>query len=128
MAETNKCPFCDAFAEGSRVKLSTQYFFVVLDEYPVNKGHALIIPKRHQPDIFSLDMPEWEILLHTIDRTKKYLDQEFHPDGYNIGINCGEAAGQTIPHLHIHVIPRYKGDVENPRGGVRNFKKPLVEY
>ena len=63
-----------------------------------------------------------------LQAVKRRLDEEFHPDGYNIGINCGEAAGQTIPHLHIHVIPRYKGDVENPRGGIRNFKMPLVEY
>lgn len=128
MTEKNECLFCDALVEGSRVKLDTQYFFVILDEFPVNKGHALIIPKRHQPDVFSFETYEWEILLHTIDRTKEYLDREFHPDGYNIGINCGEAAGQTVQHLHIHMIPRYKGDVENPRGGIRNFKKPLVEY
>jgi diadenosine tetraphosphate (Ap4A) HIT family hydrolase len=56
------------------------------------------------------------------------LDHEHHPDGYNVGVNCGEVAGQTIFHLHIHLIPRYKGDVENPRGGIRNFKKALVPY
>lgn len=128
MAEKNACLFCDALTEGLRIKLSTQYFFVVLDEYPVNKGHALIIPKRHQPDIFSLDTSEWGELGQTIKYAKAYLDHEFHPDGYNIGINCGEAAGQTIPHLHVHVIPRYKGDMDNPRGGIRNFKTPLVEY
>ena len=128
MAETDECPFCDALVDGSRVKLTTQHWFVVLDEYPVNKGHALIVLKRHQPDFFLLTPIEWECLGYTIDWTKNYLDQEFRSDGYNIGINCGEAAGQTIPHLHIHVIPRYKGDVENPRGGIRNFKTPLVPY
>ena len=128
MAETDECPFCDALAEDSRVKLNTGHWFVVLDNHPVNKGHALIIPKRHQPDIFSVDRYEWAVLMDAIDQTKEYLDQEFHPDGYNIGINCGEAAGQTVQHLHIHVIPRYKGDMENPRGGIRNFKTPLIPY
>lgn len=130
MIKVNECLFCEILSEGSRVQLSTEYFFVILDEYPVNKGHALIIPKWHQPDLFSLDGFQfpWGALGYTIDRTKEYLDGEFHPDGYNIGINCGKAAGQTIEHLHIHIIPRYKGDVKNPRGGIRNFKTPLVKY
>ncbi len=128
MAETDECPFCDALVDGSRVKLTTQHWFVVRDNYPVSMGHSLIIPKRHQPDLFSVNRYEWEALMYAIDQTRDELEQEFHPDGYNIGVNCGEAAGQTIPHLHIHVIPRYKGDVENPRGGIRNFKTPLVPY
>lgn len=128
MTEADECLFCEMFSEGSRVVFTTSDYFVIFDGYPVNKGHVLIIPKEHRPDVFSLEMGEWETLLYTIKRTKEYLDREFHPDGYNIGINCGEAAGQTIPHLHIHVIPRYTGDVENPRGGIRNFKIPLVPY
>lgn len=121
------CVFCDAFAGGSRVVLTTDDYFVILDEYPVNRGHALIITKRHVPDLFSLNQSEGEFS-DAIELTKDYLDENFHPDGYNIGINCGEAAGQTIPHFHIHMIPRYKGDVENPRGGIRNFKTPLIKY
>ena len=126
--ETEKCVFCEALIEGSRVVFTTQSFFIIYDQYPVNRGHILIIPKRHVPDVFLLDNFEWEILGYTLDRAKEYLDNKFHPDAYNIGINCGETAGQTVMHAHIHIIPRYNGDVENPRGGIRNFKKPLVEY
>lgn len=85
MTETNKCQFCDALTEGLRIKLTTQYFFVILDNYPVNKGHALIVSKRHASNFFSLTPIEWEVLGYTIDWTKAYLDEEFHPDGYNIG-------------------------------------------
>lgn len=122
------CYFCQIFADNSRTIFDTRLFFVILDNYPVNQGHALIIPKRHQPDIFSLNHNEWENLPVALERTKKYLDKQFHPDGYNLGVNCGEAAGQSIFHLHIHLIPRYKGDVKNPRGGIRNFKKALRKY
>lgn len=122
------CRFCDLYASGNEIIINTRCFFVTFDNYPVNRGHALVIPKRHCPDILSLDAGEWEDLLVAIERTKVYIYRIFEPDGYNIGINCGEAAGQTIFHLHIHIIPRYKGDVENPRGGIRNFKRPLREY
>lgn len=87
-----------------------------------------MIPKRHVPDFFGLNIKEWEDLPCIMRRTKMVLDETLHPDGYNISINCGEAAGQTVFHCHIHLIPRYAGDVENPRGGIRNFKKPLVQY
>jgi diadenosine tetraphosphate (Ap4A) HIT family hydrolase len=126
--EQNNCLFCEVFSEKKRVVFDSEYFFVILDNFPVSKGHALVIPKRHQADIFSVTGGEWGDLSQMLQRTKTYLDNEYKPDGYNIGINCGEAAGQTIFHLHIHIIPRYKGDVEKPRGGIRNFKKPLAEY
>lgn len=94
----------------------------------MNEGHSLIILERHYPDIFELSWPEWKDLQDVIEHAKSYLDEKFHPDGYNVGVNCGEAAGQTVFHLHIHLIPRYNGDVDNSRGGIRNFKKPLVAY
>lgn len=122
------CLFCDRCATGIETIINTKYFFVVFDNFPVNRGHALIIPRRHCRDIFALNADEWKDLPMAIERTKKYLDRLYEPDGYNIGINCGEAAGQTVFHLHIHIIPRYEGDVENPRGGIRNFKRPLKDY
>jgi diadenosine tetraphosphate (Ap4A) HIT family hydrolase len=79
----------------------------------------LIIPRRHMEDLWSSTSKERQALGDLLEECKKHLDKMFAPAGYNIGINCGEAAGQTIFHLHIHLIPRYIGDIENPRGGVR---------
>ena len=89
------------------------------DGYPVSQGHTLIIPRRHVQSLFDCSTEERQALLALLDQAKAQLDAEFHPDGYNIGINHGEAAGQTVMHLHIHLIPRYKGDKDDPRGGVR---------
>ena len=88
----------------------------------------LIMPKRHFAGYFEATQDEILAFYDLTKKIKKLLDSEFRPDGYNIGINIGEAAGQTIFHLHIHVIPRYTGDIKNPRGGIRKLKKPLVEY
>jgi len=92
----------------------------------------LIIPFRHFASYFDATREEKLAILELIDRAKEFLDREFKPDGYNIGVNVGEAAGQTIMHVHIHVIPRYAGDTEDPTGGVRNvipergnYKKPV---
>lgn len=101
---------------------------MILDKFPVNKGHSLVIPKRHCTDIFVLNPEEWMDFPFTIEKTKSMLDREFKPDGYNVGMNCGETAGQTILHAHIHVIPRYRGDGASPQGGIRNFKESLVPY
>ncbi len=120
----NNCLFC---AVASRV-LENQGFYAIPDRYPVNPGHLLIISKRHTPDIFGLDETEFMNLHEIITRAKQMLDAKYEPDGYNLGVNCGEAAGQTINHFHLHIIPRFKGDVENPRGGVRNLKEPLERY
>lgn len=122
----NNCLFCDSQLMKSRMVLSGRYWFMIMDNFPVGRGHALIILNRHCPDIFNLALQEWKELQYFIDHAKEYLDEKFNPDGYNIGVNCGETAGQTVFHLYIHLIPRYGGDVENPRGGIRNFKKPLV--
>jgi len=79
----------------------------------------LIIPKKHFSNYFEADSQTKEQLWKLIEECKEIVDNKYNPDGYNIGVNCGEASGQTIMHLHIHLIPRYKGDIENPRGGVR---------
>jgi diadenosine tetraphosphate (Ap4A) HIT family hydrolase len=119
------CNFCE-LTEKEKV-LSTEYFFAILDRAPVTKGHALIILKDHKETPFLLTEAEWREVPIALEKIKEYIEKSCNPDGYNIGINSGKAAGQTVPHLHIHVIPRYKGDMENPRGGVRNLMKPLEE-
>ena len=122
----NSCIFCD---EVQKTKyLENEYAYAVYDLFPVNHGHTLIIPKRHTKGPFDLDPEEILAMYDLLNQCKIILDDEFQPDGYNIGINYGDAAGQTIFHLHLHVIPRYKDDVIKPKGGIRNFKDPLVEY
>jgi len=82
-------------------------------------GHLLLLPYRHVADFFDATDAEQAALLALVREAKHLLDGRFRPDGYNVGVNVGEAAGQTVMHLHVHVIPRYAGDVEDPRGGVR---------
>ena len=88
----------------------------------------MIIPKRRFSSFFDATTEEVLAFNDLIQKVRKLIDDELRPEGYNLGINIGEAAGQTVFHMHIHLIPRYTGDVENPRGGIRQFKKPLVEY
>ena len=109
------CPFCNP--EG--IILSNDLAVAIYDRYPVNEGHMLIIPRRHVEDYWASIPEERRALGDMVEECKKHLDKMFRPDGYNIGINCGEAAGQTVMHLHVHLIPRYIGDIDNPRGGVR---------
>lgn len=111
------CIFCDI--DNSRIESENETAYAIYDGFPVNKGHMLIIPKKHIKDYFEINEQDKVGLWQLVDECKKIVDKEFNPDGYNIGINCGEAAGQTVMHSHIHLIPRYTGDIENPRGGVR---------
>ena len=111
------CPFCSLPSE--RIIASNELALVIRDGFPVSKGHTLIIPKRHMGSWFDTSADERTALFTLLDQAKLILDHEFKPDSFNIGINDGAAAGQTVPHLHIHLIPRYKGDQEDPRGGVR---------
>lgn len=122
----NDCLFCDIMME-SKV-LENKFFYAVFDRYPVNLGHLLIISKKHIPDLFGLDEVDFKHLYGIINLAKEMLDMKYKPAGYNVGVNCGDSAGQTILHFHLHIIPRYKNDIEDPRGGVRNIKKPLVYY
>lgn len=98
------------------------------DAYPISPGHTLIIPHRHVGSFFAIDVAERDALLALIEEAKRRLDKEFKPDGYNVGINDGAAAGQTVAHLHIHLIPRYAGDREDPRGGVRWIMPDKAKY
>ena len=94
--------------------------FAVRDAFPVSPGHTLVVPRRLVATWFDATRDEQHAILALVDTLKHALDAEFRPDGYNVGFNAGEAAGQTVLHLHIHVIPRYAGDVPDPRSGVRH--------
>ena len=98
------------------------------DDFPVNPGHFEVIPKRHVPTIFDTTNEEKLAIFDLINEAKKLIDKKYKPDGYNIGINNGESAGQTVMHLHVHLIPRFKGDVENPRGGIRGIIPEKQNY
>jgi diadenosine tetraphosphate (Ap4A) HIT family hydrolase len=100
----------------------------VRDAFPISPGHTLIIPKRHIGSFFDLSPDEREDLMSLVSNAKAELATEFKPDGFNIGINDGPVAGQTVPHLHIHLIPRYKGDMADPRGGVRWIIPDKADY
>tara|TARA_B100000989_G_scaffold293170_1_gene270141 strand:+ start:539 stop:898 length:360 start_codon:yes stop_codon:yes gene_type:complete len=102
--------------------------FAIYDGFPVSKGHVLVIPKRVVTEIFDLNDEEYSSCFNLVKDVKKILEEEFKPDGFNIGINNGEKAGQTIFHAHIHVIPRYSGDVDNPRGGIRHVIPGKGDY
>ena len=102
--------------------------FVIYDKFAVSKGHCLIIPKREYPVYFESTDEEIIGLNKLLFQTREYLKEKYNPDGFNIGINSGEYAGQTVFHMHIHLIPRYKNDVENPRGGVRNVIPGKGDY
>jgi len=115
--EHRDCPFCRVDLE--EVIIDNDLVFARFDRFPVSRGHLLIIPKRHFADYFEASQQEKMALMEVIDQAKRFLHNRFCPDGYNIGVNIGEAAGQTVMHLHVHVIPRYTGDVSDPRGGIR---------
>ena len=113
----NPCLFCK---DARGVSLSNELAYSARDSYPVSPGHTVVIPRRHVPTFFELTPEEINACMALINEERKLLDEEFKPDGYNIGVNIGQAAGQSIFHVHIHIIPRYTGDVENPQGGVRH--------
>jgi diadenosine tetraphosphate (Ap4A) HIT family hydrolase len=104
------------------------FFFIIKDGFPVNPGHLLIISNVLRKDFFDLSDDEKTQLPKTIEKAKEIIKQEFNPDGFNIGMNCGETAGQTVFHFHCHLIPRYIGDMENPRGGVRHVIPSKGKY
>lgn len=111
------CLFCK---DSRGVSLEHELAYSALDSYPVSPGHTLVIPRRHVASFFDLTPEEVNACMGLITEERMRLDEEFKPDGYNIGVNVGPAAGQSVFHVHIHIIPRYKGDVENPQGGVRH--------
>lgn len=113
----NPCLFCHPKAE--EIIEETETALLITDTYPVSPGHCIVIPKRHIATFFDSSEAENRDFHFLIKAARDYLDKKYQPDGYNIGSNNGLAAGQSVHHLHIHIIPRYTGDVENPKGGVR---------
>ena len=123
---TDKCIFCNLRDE--RIIYECNHIIAFIDTYPASPGHTLVVPKRHIPTYFDASEDEILAIGKAVQICKEFLDNEFNPDAYNIGINNGEAAGQSIKHLHVHIIPRYKGDVEDPKGGVRWILKNKANY
>jgi len=117
MADSKPCLFCTLPPE--RIIDSNEYGVVIRDAYPVTLGHTLIMPKRHVGSWFEITEQEQLALIRLQTQAQQNLQKEFNPDGYTLGINDGPAAGQTIPHLHMHLMPRYNSDLKDPRGGVR---------
>lgn len=120
------CPFCAL--PHHRIIGENKFSVLIRDGFPVSTGHSLVIPKRHVRSFFELTTEERTAMFSLLDEARSAAAQEFEPDGFNIGINDGPAAGQTVPHLHIHLIPRYEGDLPDPRGGVRWVIPSKADY
>jgi diadenosine tetraphosphate (Ap4A) HIT family hydrolase len=114
----NTCPFCRRI-EAREIVAENDLAAALVDAFPVTPGHRLIVPRRHESDFFSLGEDEQKAMLDLVKIVKAGLELEHRPDAYNIGINAGREAGQTLFHVHLHLIPRYRGDVADPRGGIR---------
>jgi len=121
------CVFCSERARAEALA-ANELAVAFSAGFPVSPGHALIVPRRHEPDFFSLSAEEQAAVIALVNPVRTVLDREFRPDGYNLGVNAGRAAGQTIMHTHLHVIPRYSGDVPEPRGGVRWVLPETARY
>ena len=111
------CIFCNPERE---IIVENESAIAVFDSFPVSPGHALVLPRRHVAMLWELEDAEYDRCFRLVRETQSILAMRYGPDGFNVGANCGEAAGQSVWHAHIHVIPRYKGDVADPRGGVRH--------
>jgi len=121
------CPFCNPELETELI-VESATAYAIYDKFPVSNGHALIIPKRHCVDYFDLTFKEQSACVFLMNTVKEIVSKKFNPDGFNIGVNIGEKAGQTINHVHIHLIPRYDGDVEEPKGGIRGVIPEKQKY
>ena len=123
---TRPCPFC--ILDPHRIVAEDELTVAYRDGFPVSLGHTVVIPRRHFATLFEATETEHLALLNMLAQAKAILDRLHQPDGYNIGINHGQAGGQSVPHLHIHLIPRYRGDKEDPRGGVRWILPDKAKY
>jgi diadenosine tetraphosphate (Ap4A) HIT family hydrolase len=126
LAESEQCPFCNVVA--TRILRESPLAIALSDAFPVSRGHCLVIPRRHVRSWFETSEDERHEMLRLLDDSRDALSGTCGPDGFNIGMNDGVAAGQTIPHLHVHLIPRYAGDVQDPRGGVRWVLPDRADY
>lgn len=118
------CLFCNP----AEVVLAGELVYARRDSFPVSPGHLLIIPHRHVADYFETTAQEQAAIVGMINRARDWLAREFSPDGFNVGVNCGKAAGQSVMHVHVHLIPRYTGDMDDPRGGVRGVIPDKQKY
>jgi len=125
--ENAECPFCNPDSQ-RELLLESATAYAMIDKFPVSNGHTIIIPKKHCTDYFQLTFKEQSACWFILNKAKEILKKRLNPDGFNVGININESAGQTISHAHIHLIPRYKGDVKEPRGGVRGVIPSKKEY
>jgi len=122
------CFFCDILKDDDRRVADSKFFSSRFSEVPVSDGNCEIWPKEHKEDWFDLSESEWFDLYRIIKSVKKEIEKKYNPDGYNLGFNVGVAGGQSQKHIHLHIIPRYKGDVKNPRGGIRNVIPDKGDY
>jgi len=111
------CPFCDVDPE--KIRDESEYAAAIRDVFPITEGHSLVVPRRHVQSIYDLEPGEQVDLWGLVALVRQSLLEQFRPDGFTIGVNDGAAAGQTVPHAHVHVVPRRSGDVGDPRGGLR---------
>lgn len=121
------CRFC-FFKNEKKFDLENELAFAFWDANPVSKGHIIFMTKRHVKDFFETTAEERVAIFELIDKAKSIIDEKYKPTGYNIGMNCGVSAGQTVMHIHVHLIPRYDGDVKDPRGGVRGVIPEKKDY
>jgi diadenosine tetraphosphate (Ap4A) HIT family hydrolase len=126
MADNQVCPFCNV--DPRRVLHASAAAMALTDAYPVSPGHCLIVPRRHVASWFDASDEERAQMLALLDSARRSIQDTHQPAGFNIGINEGTTAGQTVPHLHIHLIPRYEGDVPDPRGGIRWVLPKRADY
>lgn len=122
-----KCIFCN-IKKIDKIICESEHVIAFLDLYPVTPGHTLIIPKEHVINYFDISPALQNEMWNLVNRCKEILDNTYHPNGYNIGININKSAGQTILHTHIHLIPRYSGDTQDPKGGVRGVIAEKQKY
>lgn len=122
------CVFCDYIERKDKIAYENELAFAIYDAFPVNKGHMLILPKRHVESYFDLSADEKSAIQRLLVQSREHINKLYHPDGYNIGVNDGAYAGQTILHCHIHMIPRYKGDINDPQGGIRGVIPSKQKY
>jgi diadenosine tetraphosphate (Ap4A) HIT family hydrolase len=120
------CIFCST--AGEKLVAENALAQAVLDTYPVAPGHTLIVPRRHARTIWDLTEEEYAACFALVRAAKAIIAGRHRPDGFNVGVNCEQAGGQSVWHAHIHLIPRYKGDVPDPRGGVRNVIPHKAHY
>ena len=121
-----ECAFCHLAP--ARLLDANKLAMAFADAFPVSPGHTLVVPRRHISDFFELSAAEQAAVLELLFRMRSRLAAEHHPDGFNVGVNVGAAAGQTVMHAHVHLIPRFFGDATEPQGGIRNIIKGKGRY